>query len=70
LLLVCKKIRKRDISHRLSSPTLNVIWAFINLSMFLTIFYFTKSSFTVTYGVIMMIGGFAMAVYLSRYFAN
>jgi hypothetical protein len=56
--------------RKLSSPTSNVVWAFINLSMFLTIFYFNQSSFTVTYGVIMMVGGFSMAIYLSRYFAN
>ena len=55
---------------KLSSPTLNVIWAFINLSLFLTIFYFNQLSFNATYGVIMLIGGFAMAIYLSRYFAE
>ena len=55
---------------KLSSPTSNVIWAFINLSIFLTIFHFNRLSFTAIYGVIMLIGAFAMAIYLSRYFAN
>jgi hypothetical protein len=55
---------------KLSSPTLNVIWAFINLSIFLTILYFNQSSFTALYAVIMLIGAFIMAVYLSKYFAG
>jgi hypothetical protein len=55
---------------KLSSPTLNVIWAFINLSIFLTIFYFNRSSFTALYAVIMLAGGFMMAIYLSKYFAD
>ncbi|SFI33816.1 hypothetical protein SAMN04515618_11815 [Collimonas sp. OK307] len=55
---------------KLSHPTLNVIWAFINLSIFLTIFYFNHFSFTAIYGLVMLIGGFAMAIYLSRYFAG
>lgn len=55
---------------KLSSPTLNVVWAFINLSIFSIIFYFNQSSFTAIYGVIMLIGAFIMAIYLSRYFAN
>jgi hypothetical protein len=55
---------------KLSSPTSNVIWAFINLSIFLTIFYFNRFSFTAIYGLIMLIGAFAMAIYLSRYFAD
>lgn len=55
---------------KLSSPTSNVIWAFINLSIFLTIFYFNQASFTVTYGVVMFFGAFVMAIYLSRYFAG
>ena len=55
---------------KLSSPTLNVIWAFINLSIVLTIFYFNQFSFTVMYGVVILIGGFTMSIYLSRYFAD
>ena len=55
---------------KLSSPTLNVIWAFINLSIFLAIFYFNEFSFTVVNGVIMLVGGFIMAIYLSKYFAD
>jgi hypothetical protein len=55
---------------KLSSPTLNVIWAFINLSIFLTIFYFNRFSFTAIYAVIMLIGGFTMAIFLSRRFAD
>ena len=55
---------------KLSSPTLNVIWAFINLSMFLTIFYFNQTSFTAAHGVIMLIGAISMAIFLSRYFAG
>jgi len=56
--------------RKLSSPTQNVIWAFINLSIFLTIFYFNQFSFTALYGVVMLLGGFVMALYLSRYFVN
>jgi hypothetical protein len=55
---------------KLSSPTLNVIWAFINLSILLTIFYFNRFSFTVIQGAIMLAGGFTMAIYLSGYFAD
>ena len=55
---------------KLSSPTLNVIWAFINLSIFSTIFYFNQFSYTAIHGVIMLIGAFAMAIFLSRYFAG
>ena len=55
---------------KLSSPTLNVIWAFINLSIFLMIFYFNLSSFTAIQGVIMLVGAFAMAIFLSRYFTG
>ena len=55
---------------KLSSPTQNVIWAFINLSLFLIIFYFNQSSFTPIYGVIMLASAFSMAIYLSRYFAH
>jgi hypothetical protein len=55
---------------KLSSPTLNVIWAFMNLLVFLTIFYVIPSPFTAIDGLIMLIGGFVMAVFLSRYFAG
>jgi len=55
---------------KLSSPTLNVIWAFMNLVIFLTIFHFNQFSFTVVHGGIMLTGAFAMAIYLSRYFAD
>lgn len=53
---------------KLSSPTLNVIWAFVNLSLLLTIFHFNRSSFTSIYGVIMLVGAFAMSIFLSKYF--
>lgn len=55
---------------KLSSPTSNVIWAFVNLLIFLTIFHFNKYSFTEIYGLIMLVGGFVMAIYLSTFFAN
>ena len=56
--------------HKLSSPTKNVVWAFINLSIFAIIFYFNKSSYNVIYAILMLIGAFLMAIYLSRYFVN
>ena len=56
--------------RKLSSSTSNVIWAFINLLIFVTIFHFNKYSFTELYGFIMLIGGFIMAIYLSIFFAN
>ncbi len=60
----------RPHGKKLSSPTSNVIWAFMNLALFLAIFYFNQFSFTAIYGVIMLMGGFAMAIYLSKYFAD
>lgn len=55
---------------KLSSPTKNVIWAFINLSFFLTIFYFNRFSFNEIYAAVLFLGSFVMAVYLSRYFGS
>ena len=55
---------------KLSSPTLNVIWAFLNFSIFSAIVYFNQSSFTAIHGVIMLVGAFAMAIFLSSYFAG
>lgn len=55
---------------KLSSPTLNVIWAFVNLSLLLTIYHFNQSSYTGIYGMIMLIGAFTMSIFLSKYFTD
>lgn len=56
--------------RRLSSPTRNVLWAFINVSILLIIYHFNGPSFSEVNAVIMLIGAFTMALFLSRYFAN
>jgi len=55
---------------KLSSSTSNVVWAFINILILLTIFHFNKNSFTELNGIIMLIGSFIMAIYLSIFFSH
>lgn len=54
----------------LSSPTKNVIWAFINFSLLLVILHFNRHTFSELFALVMLVGAFVMAMFLSRYFVG
>lgn len=55
---------------KLSEPFLNVVWAFLNLSVALVILFFIGASFNSVSVLALMAGAFLMAIFLSHYFKN
>jgi hypothetical protein len=60
----------RPHGKKLSSPVLNVIWAFINLLLCVFVTYYNWTSLTIVNGAIAIVGAFSMSIFLANYFRH